>query len=61
MSDRPARDGFAIHSIETGEEIHFTPCTKDGGRRDKVEHGLLLRVDFDRFYVRDTRSDEEDA
>lgn len=50
-----ARDGFIIRDRTNGEEADFIACTMDGRMREKVENGLLLRVDFQRFYVDDTR------
>jgi hypothetical protein len=49
------RDGFVIRSHEDGSEIDFIACTKDGRMRDKVEMGLLMRVDPECFYFEDTR------
>ena len=55
MTDKQSRDGFVIYSQEDGSEVDFIPCTKDGRMREKVDMGLLMRVDVERFYFRDTR------
>lgn len=52
-----ARDGFVIVDDETGEEVHFVACTKDGSTRRKVEAGMVHRVDISRFTVWDTREE----
>lgn len=49
------RDGFVIWGRSTGAEDTFIPCDKDGMMRERVREGLLMRVDFDRFYFTDTR------
>ena len=52
------RDGFVIREIATGEEAGFIACDKDDRPREKVEMGLLRRVDTDRHFVADTRDEE---
>lgn len=50
-----ARDGFVVRELETGRELGFIPCSHDGRMREKVETGLILRIDSERSYVEDTR------
>ena len=52
------RDGFIIEDYD-GEEIAFIACDYDGRMREKVEDGLVRRVDFERFTFRDTREPVE--
>lgn len=52
-----SRDGFVIHTYD-GEEVDFIACTYDGRMRDRVEEGLAMRVDLDRFTFSDTRDEE---
>ncbi len=52
------RDGFVIRENETGKEVDFIACDKDWRMREKVEDGLLMRVDFERFHFEDTRDEE---
>lgn len=49
-----ARDGFIIETY-SGREVNFIACAKDGRMRDKVERGLELRINFERYTFRDTR------
>ena len=51
------RDGFIIETHE-GEEIAFIACTRDGRMRERVERGLELKVDPERFTFRDTRDSD---
>jgi len=48
-------DGFVIYEQESGQPIDFIACTKDEPSRERVERGLAMRVDLDRFYMGDTR------
>lgn len=48
------RDGFVIQTYD-GEEIDFIACEYDDRMRQRVERGLYLRVDLDRFTIQDTR------
>lgn len=48
-------DGFVIYEQETGSPVDLIASTKDGSMRERVERGLVMRVDCDRFYVTDTR------
>lgn len=50
-------DGFIIVRHDADEPCDFIDCTKNGHMRDKVEDGLLMRVDFERFYAFDSRED----
>lgn len=53
------RDGFRICKQEDGTEIDFVACERSGSMREKVEMGLLRRVDTERFYVADTREEDQ--
>lgn len=57
-SAQESRDGFAIYDLKTGEELDFVACSKDGRMREKVEMGLAMRVDLDRFCFGDTRDND---
>lgn len=48
-------DGFVICDQETGEPIDLIACSKNEPSRERVEHGLAMRIDFERFYFFDTR------
>lgn len=48
-------DGFVIVDLDTNEPFDFIASTYDGSMRERVERGLLMRVDLDRFYVADQR------
>lgn len=50
-------DGFVIVEQESGEPIAFIPSNKDGRMRERVEDGLAMRIDLDRFYFFDTRDE----
>lgn len=53
------RDGFVICEDATGAERDFIPCDKGGSARERVERGLAMRVDLNRFFFFDTRDREE--
>jgi hypothetical protein len=57
MNSTEQRDGFVIYKLDTGEETDFIACTKDGRMRERVEEGLAMRIDLERFYFGDTRDD----
>lgn len=60
-ASKTKRDGFSVRAIEDGKEVDFIRCEKDGRLRERVERGLLMRIDAERFYVADTRDDADDA
>lgn len=51
-------DGFVIIEHKTGEPVGFVASTKTGRMRERVEDGLLMRVDYERFSVYDTRDED---
>jgi hypothetical protein len=54
-AQRTDRDGFEVVNIDSGEVIHFVPCSYDSDRmRERVLGGLLINMRDDCF-VRDTR------
>ena len=53
------RDGFAVLDHD-GNEVHFCPCDKNGRMREKVEMGMVMRTDTERFIVVDTRWNQDD-
>ncbi len=55
IGDTMSQDGFEVVSIESGEVVDFIACSYDERRRERVERGVLLNMDRDRFFVRDTR------
>lgn len=48
-------DGFVIVNLADETLIDFIACTKDEPSRERVERGLAMKVDLDRFYFFDTR------
>lgn len=50
------RDGFVITTYD-GDEVDFIACDKNGSMRERVERGLAMRVDLDRFIFADTRDE----
>ena len=54
-------DGFRVRRIDDDEEVHFVACGDDGPQRQQAFAGLVRTVDFDRFYVEETRDDEPAA
>ena len=51
-------DGFRVRRIDDDEEVHFVVCGDDGPGRQRAFEGLIQTVDFDQYYVEDTRDDE---
>ena len=51
-------DGFRVRRIDDDEEVHFVACGDDGQDRRRAFEGLVRTVDFDQYYVEDTRDDE---
>ncbi len=51
---RGARPAFVIRDYETDEEVHRVEVSSLAERYcDRIERGLLLRIDDARFYVDD--------
>jgi hypothetical protein len=51
-------DGFRVRRIDDDEEVHFVACSEDGPPRQRAFAALVRTVDFDQYYVEDTRDDE---
>jgi hypothetical protein len=49
------RDGFVVRELGTGKEVSFIACDKTGSSRERTEMGLLRNMNWDAFYVEDTR------
>lgn len=52
------RDGFVVRELGTNKEVHFVACDKNDRMRERVEDGLCRNMNFDAFYVEDTRDQE---
>lgn len=51
------RHFLTVVEIETGKEVHRVDVTKHGERaREKVERGMLMRIDRERFFVGEATS-----
>ena len=57
----PKPDGFRVCRIDDDEEVHFVVCDEDGPARQRAFEGLVRTVDFDQYYVEDSRDDEPAA
>ena len=56
MSKRNEEWCFEVVEMKTGEVTHTVWCgDASESQRERVERGLLMRVDMDRFFVRETR------
>ena len=48
------KQGYEITDRETGEVVHFVDCTGKSARQmDRIEMGLLNRVDLSKHFVRE--------
>jgi hypothetical protein len=52
------RDGFIVYNIETGKEVHFVECQKNGPNREQAYVGMLMRTDLGKYIIADTREME---
>ena len=57
MGEQKPITAFEVVSVETGEVVHTVKLQKGTSERmaEKVERGLMLKTDLDRFFVREVR------
>jgi len=52
---------FEIVDLETNKVVHTVTSKAVGNSLDRVRNGMHMKVDFERFFIREVDEDEEAA